>query len=77
MVAVNVITSTVNVRDLQVIQIGEDLVEVDGLGLFNDGDVKGGMDTSVSGRMHKAGGDGTESHKGFADHSFYYLLNKQ
>lgn len=68
MVAVDVIAATVNVRDLQVIQIGEDLVEVDGLGLFNDGDVERGMDTGVSGSRHKAGGDGTEGHEGFADH---------
>ena len=77
MVIVNVILATVNVRNLKVIKIGKDLVEVDGLGLFNDGDIEGGMDTSVSGRMHKAGGDGTESHKGFANHSVYYLLTKQ
>ena len=75
MIAVHVaVLATVNVRDLQIIQIGEDLVEVDGLGLFNDGNVEGCMDTSVSRRMHKAGSDGKESHKGFADH---YLLTKQ
>ena len=78
MIVVNVIFATVNIRDLQVIKIGEELVEVDGLGLFNDGDIERGMDTSVSGCMHKAGGDGTESHKSFADrHSVYYLLIKQ
>ena len=77
MVVVNVILATVNVRDLKVIQIGKDLVEVDGLGLFNDGDVERGMDTSISRCLRKAGGDGTKSQKGFADHSFYYILTKQ
>ena len=65
MIVVNVITATVNVRDLQVIKIGEELVEVDGLGLFNDGDIERGMDTSVSGRIHKGESHGTESHKRF------------
>ena len=85
MIVVNVITATVNVRDLQVIKIGEELVEVDGLGLFNDGDIERGMDTSISGRMHKAQSYGTESHKRFnrfanpniSRHSVYYLLTKQ